>query len=134
MSSCIIGFTITPTSLNKTVDEGVAVFHCQHRSSHEIVWMVNGSSFSTPNFTTETVRLGDGGFNSSLSIATLLEDNQTTVACGAVFFDGRPLNFTPPVILLIQGIYKLGQVLEYLWLFTIVEIGCLRRTWKYQQS
>ena len=92
---------ITPSPLNVTVEQGVAVFHCQHRSSHEIVWLVNG--ISTLNFTTETVPLGDGGFNSSLSIATFPGYNRTTVACGAVFFDGSPLNFTPLVTLLIQG-------------------------------
>ena len=95
---------MTPSSLNVTVEQGVAIFHCQHRSSNEIVWMVNGTSPNTPNFTTETVPLGGGGSNSSLSIATFPVYNRTTVACVAVFFDGSPLNFTPLVTLLIQGI------------------------------
>ena len=36
-----------------------------------------------------------------LSLASII---YTTIECGAVFFDGSPLLFTPPVILLIQGI------------------------------
>ena len=98
-----IGFVMTPFSLNKTVEQGVAVFHCQHNSSDGITWRVNGISTASPNVTTQVIRLGDRRFRSSLSIATLPDFNNTTIECGAVFFDGSPLQFTPPVTLLIQG-------------------------------
>ena len=97
---------MTPSSLNKTVEQGEAVFHCQHRSSDDIVWRVNGTSIvSSDNISEWRVPVGDGCFVYFLSIATLPGFNNTTIECGAVFFDGSPLLFTPPVTLLIQGIY-----------------------------
>ena len=92
-----------PSSLNKTVEQGEAVFRCQHRSSNAIVWTVNGTSISSHNISTLTVPVGDGRFASFLSIATLPGFNNTTIECGAVFFDSSPVLFTPPVTLLIQG-------------------------------
>ena len=96
---------MTPSSVNKTVEQGEAVFCCQHRNSDAIIiWRVNGTSIiSRDNITEWRVPVGDGHFISSLSIATLPGFNNTTIECGAVFFDGSPLQFTPPVTLLIQG-------------------------------
>ena len=98
---------MTPSSLNKTVEQGEAVFSCQHRSSDDITWRVNGTSISASdnnNISEWRVPVGDGHFIYLLSIATLPGFNNTTIECGAVFFDGSPLLFTPPVALLIQGI------------------------------
>ena len=95
---------MTPSSLNKTVEQGEAVFRCQHRSSDDITWRVNGTSISShDNISEWRIPVGDGRFVSSLSIATLPGFNNTTIECGAIFFDSSPLLFTPPVTLLIQG-------------------------------
>ena len=100
------GFVMTPSSLNKTVEQGEAVFHCQYRSSDDITWRVNGTSISSPDdISTSRVPVGDGGSIYFLSFATLSGFNNTTIECGAIFFDGSPLLFTPPVTLLIQGMY-----------------------------
>ena len=105
------GFTISPSSLNKTVEQEEAVFRCQHRSSDDIVWLVNGTSIiSRDNISIWNVTVGDGHFIHLLSIAILPGFNNTTIECGAIFFDGPPLLFTPPVTLLIQGIYYIKQV------------------------
>ena len=104
MCNIAIGFVMIPSSLNKTVEQGEAVFHCQHRSSDDITWRVNGTSISSSDNISEwRVPVGDGGFASCLSIAILPGFNNTAIECGAVFFDGSPLLFTPPVTLLIQG-------------------------------
>ena len=96
---------MTPSSLNKTVEQGEAVFHCQHRRSDDIIWRVNGTSISSSDNISEwRVPVGDGSFVYFLSIATLPGFNNTTIECGAIFFDGSPLQFTPPVTLLIQSI------------------------------
>ena len=96
---------MTPSSLNKTVEQGEAVFHCQHRSSDYIAWRVNGTSVgSYDNISQWRVPVDDGHFVYFLSIPTLPGFNNTTIECGALFFDGSPLLFTPPVTLLIQGI------------------------------
>ena len=95
---------MTPSSLNKTVEQGEAVFHCQHRSSDDIIWRVNGTSIIyRDNISERRVPAGDGHFVYFLSIPALPDFNNTTIECGAVFFDGSPLLFIPPVTLLIQG-------------------------------
>ena len=95
---------MTPTPLNVTVEQGVAVFQCQHRSSNDVTWNVNGTPPSTsPNISIEKISL-DEGFRSTLLITTLLDFNETTVECVATFYEGTdPFRFTPPVTLLIQG-------------------------------
>ena len=107
VSTCLliaIGFVMTPSSLNKTIEQGKAVFCCQHRSSDDITWRVNGTSISShDNISKWRVPVGDGRFASFLSVATLPGFNNTTIECGAIFFDGSPLVFSPPVTLLIQG-------------------------------
>ena len=86
---------VTPSSVNKTVEQGEAVFCCQHRSSDAIIiWRVNGTSISSHNISTLVVPVGDGGFASFLSIATHPGFNNTVIECGAVFLDGSPLLFT----------------------------------------
>ena len=94
-----------PSSVNKTVEQGEAVFHCQHRSSDDITWRVNGTSISFhDNISEWRVPVGDRHFVYFLSIATLPGFSNTTIECGAIFFDNdSPLQFTPPVTLLIQG-------------------------------
>ena len=96
---------MTPSSLNKTVEQGVAVFHCQHGSSDDITWKLNGKAVSSPNVTIERVPLSSGGFYASLLIPTFLDFNQTTIECVAVFYrETDPFQFAPSVTLLIQGI------------------------------
>ena len=83
------------------VEQEVATFNCQCLSCDAITWRLNGAllnRINSPNITTSsngTIRL--------LSIGTLLEYNGTTVQCVAIFVDGSPPIFTPPVTLLIQG-------------------------------
>ena len=62
------------------------------------------NKINSPNISTDEIQQIDGGKIYSLSIGTLLEFNQTTVECVAVFFDERPALFTPAVTLLIQGL------------------------------
>ena len=94
-----------PSSLNKTVEQGVAVFHCQHGSSDDITWKLNGKAVSSPNIIIERVPLiSSGGFYSSLSIPTFLDFNHTTTECVAVFYqETNPFQFAPSVTPLIQG-------------------------------
>ena len=95
---------MTPSSLNKTVEQGEAVFRCQHRSSDDITWRVNGTSISShDNISAWIIPVSDGRLVYFLSIATLPGFNITTIECGAIFFDGSPLLFTPLAALLIQG-------------------------------
>ena len=101
---------MTPSPLNKTVEQSVAVFHCQHRSSDDITWRVNAMSVNSPNFWIEKVPLSGGGFYSSLSINTLVPGyNQTIIVeCVAIlFFERFPFQFSGPVMLLIQGVIRL---------------------------
>ena len=89
-----------------TVEQRVAVFNCQHRTSDNIIWRVNGISLlrSQTNISIEEDSLNGDGFRSSLSIETYLVFNETTVECVAIFFqESSPLLFSSPVILLIQG-------------------------------
>ena len=96
---------MTPSSLNVTVEQRVAVFQCQHGSSDDINWRLNGKAASLPSVTIEKVPLSSGGLYSSLSIPTFLDFNQTTIECVAVFYQrSDPIQFTPSVTLLIQGI------------------------------
>ena len=96
---------MTPLPLNVTVEQQMAVFHCQHSSSDDITWRVNGASFSTlPNISFVKFPLSGGGFRSSLSVATLPDFSETSVQCVAIFYEETPFQFTPPAILLIQGV------------------------------
>ena len=97
-------FEIIPSPLNVTVEQQVAIFHCQHGSSNGIIWRVNGTAPNSSNVTTKGVLLSGGGYASSLSIRTLLDFNDTTIKCVAIFLQGSPpFQFTTPVALLIQG-------------------------------
>ena len=60
------------------------------------------NKINSPNISTSYIQRVCGG--EILSIGTLLVFNQTTVECVAVFYDGTPPQFTPAVILLIQGL------------------------------
>ena len=87
------------------VEKGTATFYCQHSSCDSISWRVNGTAENkviSPNISTGVIQPIGGG--KVLSIGTLLEFNQTTVECVAIFFDGTPSLFTPAVTLLIQGL------------------------------
>ena len=96
-------FTVVPSPLNKTTEQGAAVFYCQHNSSDDIAWRVNRTSYNSLNITRTPLR--DGGFQSSLTINTHLDFSETTVQCVASFFQGpTPFLFSASVLLLIQGL------------------------------
>ena len=80
---------MTPSSLNVTVEQGVAIFHCQYGSSDDITWRLNGKAISSLkfNFAIERFPLSSDGSYSSLSIPTFLDFNQTTIECMAVFIE-----------------------------------------------
>ena len=112
-------FDKIPSPLNVTVEQQIALFHCQHRSSDNIVWRVNGKSTNSPNITAEGSPLSGGGYSSSLSISTLLGFNGTIIECVVVFYEGSPpFQFTSPVILLIQGVVSL--VFHYVYISTLL--------------
>ena len=112
-------FDKIPSPLNVTVEQQIALFHCQHRSSDDIVWRVNGTSTNSPHISTEIVPLSGGGYSSSLSIRTLLGFNETTIECLGIFYEGSPpFQFTSPVILLIQGVVSL--VFHYVYISTLL--------------
>ena len=96
---------MSPSPLTVAVEQRTATFYCQHSSSNVISWRVNGTAenmINSPNISTgEIIQIGRGRI---LSIGTLLEFNQTTVECVAIFFDRTPLQVTPAVTLLIQGL------------------------------
>ena len=86
-----------------TVEQEMAIFYCQLGSGDDVIWRVNRSAPSS-SISIENIPITGGGFNSSLSIATLLDYNQTVVECGALFYSrSPPLQFAIPVTLLIQG-------------------------------
>ena len=62
------------------------------------------NKINSPNISTNVIQQIGGGRIYTLSIETLLEFNQTTVECVAIFFDGTPPQVTPAVMLLIQGL------------------------------
>ena len=98
---------MSPSPLTVAVEQGTATFYCQCLTCDNISWRVNGTAenkINSPNISTDVIQENGGGKLYSLSIGTLLEFNQTTVECVAVFFDGRPSLFTPAVTLLIQGL------------------------------
>ena len=98
-------FEITPSPLNATVEQQIVYFNCQHRSSDDITWRVNRTTPNSPNISIEKVTLSGGGLRSSLSISTLAGYNGTMIECVAIFYRGSsPIQFTPPVTLLIQGL------------------------------
>ena len=85
------------------VEQGTATFHCQHLSSDTIGWRVNGTSLNkldSPNISTTSFT----NIGTKIAFPTLLEFHQTIVVCVATFFDTSPPQFTPPVMLLIQGL------------------------------
>ena len=113
-----VGFVMTPLPLNKTIEQQVAVFDCQHSSSDDIGWRVNGASSNSPNVSVVKVPLSGGGFRSSLSVATLPDFNETSVQCVGIFYQGTPLQFTPLVTLLVQGMKVLQvfiQIINLSW-------------------
>ena len=61
---------MTPSPLNVTVEQRVATFYCQHESSDDIAWRIDGTSSNVIlNTSIKTVPLSGGGLRSSLSIA-----------------------------------------------------------------
>ena len=59
-----VNFEVTPLPLNMTVEQGVAVFNCQHRTSDDITWRVimNGTlTWHSANTSIEKVPLSRGG-------------------------------------------------------------------------
>ena len=101
-------FQMSPSPLTVAVEQKTATFYCQHLSCDSISWRVNGTAenkINSLNISTNDIQQIGGGRIYTLSIIeTLLEFNQTTVECVAIFFDGTPPQVTPAVMLLIQGL------------------------------
>ena len=98
---------MSPSPLTVAVEQGTATFYCQHLSCDGINWRINGvpvNKINSPNISIDKIQESVGGRIYTLLIGTLLEFNQTTVECVAVFFDGTPSPLTPAVTLLIQGL------------------------------
>ena len=96
------------------VEQGTATFYCQHLTCDSINWRVNGvpvNRINSPNISINDIQESVGGRIYTLSIGTLLEFNQATVECVAVFFDGTPSLLTPAVTLLIQGLLNIIKIL-----------------------
>ena len=101
-------FEITPSPLTVAVEQRTATFQCQHPQAVAIGWKVNGIPLNVA--TLQNVSDASVGILSGvariLSIRTLLVYNGTIVECIATFVNGSPPQFTPPVPLLIQGMYN----------------------------
>ena len=98
-----IGFEISPSPLTVAVEQGTATFLCQCSIANLISWRVNGVSLNMAanlsNISTHSIH---GGIY-TLSIGNLLVNNGISIKCVAVFFDGSLLQFTAPVLLIVQG-------------------------------
>ena len=92
------------------VEKGTATFYCQHLTSDNISWRVNGiplNMINSQNVRPSSSKQQNGGRIYSLLFTgneTLLEFNHSTIECVAVFFNGSSSQFTPPVTLLVQGL------------------------------
>ena len=89
-----------------------ATFSCQPFiiADISIAWKVNGTSlglYNPPNITTKSNTLPDGRNIDKLMITALPEYNATTIECVIVHFDGSHPQSSPPVNLLIQGLFYL---------------------------
>ena len=95
------------------VEQGTATFYCQCLTCDIIGWRVNGvpeNKINSPNISTDEMHKIFGSKIYTGSIGTILEFNQTTVECVALFFYGTPSRvISPTVTLLIQG-FKLLNV------------------------
>ena len=104
----ISGFLEVPSSLNVTVGEQ-AIFYCNHSTTQDIAWRVNGTSLSVlnlPTITTRRIRLQDSvgdSFVHELAIQAFTEYNQTSVQCLA-YIPGSSAEFSMPrATMSIQG-------------------------------
>ena len=100
-------FDIIPSPLTVAVEQGYAIFQCQHQLADAIGWRVNGIPLNTAalqNVSTTSVGTTNG-VTTILSIATLLVYNRTTIECIATFIDGSSPQLTAPIVLLIQGTF-----------------------------
>ena len=95
------------------MEQRTATFHCKHLTSDAITWRVNRTALNainSPNISSASFHDADGGIIYKLIFDTLLEFNQTTVECVAIFFNAFQLpEFTVPVILQIQGTSNLSD-------------------------
>ena len=97
------------------VEQGTAAFYCQHLTSDNIGWRVNGvaeNMINSPNISIDEIQQVGGGRIYTVSIGTIVEFNQTTVECVAIFFGGTPPQFTPAVTLLIQGLMNIIMLIS----------------------
>ena len=98
-------FVITPSPLTVAVEQGTATFQCQHPLADVITWRVNGIPLNMAAFSSVSTAsvVTPNGVTTILSIGTLLDNNGTTIECIALIIDESSLQFTAPVVLLIQG-------------------------------
>ena len=86
------------------VEQGTATFQCQHSLADGINWLLNGISISRAGLgpVSSIVQFKGSIATYTLSIGTLIEYNQTTVECVAIFIESPP-QMSQAVMLLIQG-------------------------------
>ena len=96
---------MVPSPLTLAVEQGTATFQCQHPLADGINWLLNGTPVTRAGLANVSSSIQSQGSVATytLSIGALIEYSQTTVECVATFIDGSPLQFTEPVMLLIQG-------------------------------
>ena len=77
-------------------------FRCRHTSSDALVtWRVNGSALGQfPDIRSSSVN-EDGTIVSTLTIPGEPQYNGTVVECVAVFFDGSPIEVSPPATIIL---------------------------------
>lgn len=115
-ASDIIGFAETPDSLIAAIGER-AIFNCQHCTTLEIDWQLNGTIVPSINlpaniyvdyaFPDDPLSLTCGGIY-SLVFADISTYNETVIQCEANIH-GVPNEASDPALLLTQGIVHKGN-------------------------
>ena len=100
-------FELTPSPLTVAIEQGRAVFKCQHSLCDFVNWVVNKTSSDKLPNVTESIQNEGNILTYLLSFDNLDGYNQSEIQCLAVFVDGSPTLFTEPATLLIQGIHPL---------------------------
>ena len=114
---------MTPSPLAVAVEQGTATFRCQHSFADDINWLVNGTSLNrvhSPDVYS-SVQFQGSVTTYTLSIGTLVEYNETTIECVAIFLDGSPSLLTAPVTLFVQGLFTVHMIVRYYSLQCMIE-------------
>ena len=111
-SKIILGFVESPSFVIMEVENGVerdAVFRYRHQYRDAVIsWQINESvSVLYPDVVDGFVRDSNGTHVNTLTVPAIPEYNGTEVVCVASFFDGSPIEVTPPAGLIITGIHNI---------------------------